>query len=219
MSIYVIYALLILFIFSVILGFILHNSRSVSTRASDYFNHLKNKTIGDNQVIDNKIEEKINNQKDESVDDNKKIRNEQTAQYLKLLEMYKNNIYRKQLKENIESIGEDKYEELNNYLSFSELSKLLGIDIEETISFFITEGLVERDHYTLVLTEKGIDMGGKYITHEEVKFIEFPKDIFNKLENKSKLIKPRVKKYKNENEINFWFMIIMIALVYFLFFK
>ncbi len=218
MDIGYVYAIVALFL--IILGFILHNSRSESTNATDYFNNLKNKSNEKKDESDNTLDDVKVADEDTPVDDSSvEIKKEQTAQYLMLLEMHKNNIYKKHLQENINNVDEDKYNELNDYLSFSELSKLLGIDVEETISFFISEGLVERDRYTLTLTEKGIDRGGKYITHEEVTWIEFPKDIFNKLEYESRPIQPTVKEYKNDNDTSFWSMVIIVVLVYFLFFR
>ena len=218
MDIGYVYAIVTLFLF--ILGFILHNSRSESTKATNYLNNLKNKSNEKKDKSDHTLDDVKVADEDTPIDDsNVEIKKEQTAQYLMLLEMHKNNIYKKHLQENINNVDEDKYNELDDYLSFSELSKLLGIDVEETISFFIREGLVSRDRYTLILTEKGIDIGGEYITHEEVTWIEFPKDIFNKLEYESRPIQPIVKEYKNDNDTSFWFIVIIVVLVYFLFFR
>lgn len=220
MNIYLIIVLITIFIILLIIAYLLHNSRSASTKAMDYFSSLKNVSSEKDNKPDDTVIEVAAEETDISVDENsEKIRMEQIDQYLMLLDMHRNSKHIKQLQENVDNIDEDEYNELNDYLSVSELAKLLGINVEETISFLIDEEFIEREHYTLNLTEKGIEIGGEYVTHEEVQWIEFPKDILNRLEHKNKKVKPKIKEHKEKQDIGFWFFVIVMVLVYLVFFR
>ena len=198
----------------------MHNARVSSTKATDYFKNLASKNTEDKNIElieDNKNEDE---EIEESDDTDKNIREEQTTKYLMLLEMHRNNKYKKEMQKNIDDINEDDLNELNDYITLAELSTLLGISTDETISFLISLGLMEREHYTLVLTDRGVDLGGQYNNQEDVAWIEFPKDILQRLETTYKKEPEITVKKKNKEAGDYvWFLIIVIALVYFFFFK
>lgn len=217
MDIYLIIGLIVILVILIIFAFILHNSRVSSTKATDYFNNLDFKKDDKSDIAtledkSNPAEEKVLESETNGIN----IREEQTSKYLMLMDMHKNNKYLKGLQESIENIDKD---DLSEYLNVSELSELLGMNTEDMISFLIDQGLIERDHYTLVLTDKGVDIGGQYNSHEEVTWIEFSKDILNKLENSTKTIEPKIRDKKSSEDGKIWFIVIVIALIYFLFFK
>ena len=220
MNVYIIIGSIIILIILLIFAIMLHNARVSSTKAIDYFNDLDSRNIEEDNSELEKENKNKNEKVEESDDTDKDIRDEQTAQYLLLLEMHKNNKYKKKMQRNIDDINEDDFNELNDYITLAELSTLLGISTDETISFLISMGYIEREHYTLVLTDRGVDLGGQYNSQEGVTWIEFPKDMLQRLENthtKDPTIK--VKKNKKEAGDNIWFVIIVVALVYFFFFK
>jgi len=220
MNIYILSGSIVVLVILLIFAFILHNARVSSTKATDYFKNLASKNTEDKNIElieDNKNEDE---EIEESDDTDKNIREEQTTKYLMLLEMHRNNKYKKEMQKNIDDINEDDLNELNDYITLAELSTLLGISTDETISFLISLGLMEREHYTLVLTDRGVDLGGQYNNQEDVAWIEFPKDILQRLETTYKKEPEITVKKKNKEAGDYvWFLIIVIALVYFFFFK
>jgi hypothetical protein len=219
MNIYLLIGAIVIIIL-LIFAFILHNARTPSTYARDYFNNAEKESENIEEPVDNALNEEVI-MEDESVDESTAIRNEQTEKYLWLLDIHKNNKYVKQLKNNIHTIDLAEYDEMNDYISLSDLAELWGVSVEELITYLISEKLIEREHYTLVLTEKGIELGGETINHEDVEWIEFPKDLLDRLGGKIKTIDKNTngKQYKDNNDIRFWFFVIVMILGYFFFFK
>jgi len=220
MNDYLLIVVIVIVIILLIFAFILHNSRSPSTYARDYFNNIEKESKNIEELVDKAVVEEVILE-DESVDESAVIRKEQTEKYLWLLDVHKNNKYTKQLKNNVDNVDPEKYDEMNNYLSLSDLAELWGVSVEELIMYLISEKLVEREHYTLLLTEKGIELGGETINHEDVEWIEFPKDLLDRLGRKIKITNDNTtrKQYTDNNDTGFWFVVIVLILGYFFFFK
>lgn len=220
MNIYIIIGSMVILIFLLVFAFILHNARVSSTKATDYFNNLDSKNSEENNsalLEENKSEEEIIEENDDTYQD---IKTEQTAKYLMLLEMHRDNKYKKEIQKSIDGIDKDNFDALNDYITIAELSTLLGLNTDETISFLISLGLIDSDHNTLVLTDRGVDIGGQYNNHEDVTWVEFPKDVISILVNTNeKEPKMEITEKKKDAENYIWFIIIVVGLVYFFFFK
>ena len=220
MNIYIISGSIVILIVLLVFALILHSTRVSSTKATDYFNNLDSKSTEEENSEssdENKSEEEII---EVNKDTGQDVKSEQTAKYLMLLEMHKNNKYKNEIQKIIDAIDEDYFNELNDYITIAELSILLALGTDETISFLISLGLIDRDHYTLVLTDKGVYFGGQYNNQEDVTWVEFPKDLINRLGTTyKKEPEIEVKEKNKEAGDNLWFLIIVVALVYFFFFK
>jgi len=221
MNIYLVIGAIVIVIILLIFAYILHNARTPSTNARDYFNNAGKELENIEKTVDNALDEEVIVD-DESVDDSTKIRKEQTEKYLWLLDIHKNNKYVKQLKNNIDTVDSVNYNEMNDYISLSDLAELWGVSVEELITYLISEKLIKREHYnTLALTEKGIELDGECIKHEDVEWIEFPKDLLDRLGGKIQTTDNNTtgKQYPDNNDTGFWFVIIVLIFGYFFFFK
>jgi len=220
MNTYLIIGAIVIVIILLIFAYILHSARTPSTNARDYFNNAEKESENIEETVDNVLDEEVIVD-DELVDDSTAIRKEQTEKYLWLLDIHKNNKYVKQLKNNIDTVDPVKYDEMNDYISLSDLAELWGVGVEELITYLISEKLIEREHYTLLLTEKGIELGGETINHEDVEWIEFPKDLLDRLDGKIKTTDNNTtkKQYTDNNDTGFWFVVVVLILGYFFFFK
>jgi hypothetical protein len=220
MNIYLIVVSTILVIILLVFAYILHNARSPSSYASDYFNKAEKESVTKEDIEDNTLGEEVILD-DKSADNNLINRKEQTETYLWLLDIHKNNKYTKQLKNNVDNLDPEKYDRMNAYLPLSDLAELWGVSIEELISYLISENLIEGEHNALILTEKGIKLGGEYINHEDHEWIEFPKDLLDRSASKIKATEETAneKQYKYDNSSGFWFLVIVIILGYFFMFR
>jgi len=221
-NLYLLGGISILIFLLVFFAIFLHNSRKASTKATDYFNHLHDDTEKTDDIEEsiNIIEEKEDKENEDKSNNTINITHKET--YLLLIENLKNQKDERQLHQAIKNIDEDAYTDPNRYASLSELSSFIAIDTEIFISRLIYEGLLERDGYTLLLTEEGFESGGRYQNENELVNIEFPINILFELDKGDQGEKPPPQKLYKKNkydELNFWVLLIVLFLIYAFFFN
>lgn len=191
----------------IIFAFFLHALRRESRVATDYFEKLNSEVVPEEKV--DLIGENDSNEEQSKESKNilKVITDEHYKMYYELLERHK-------MQTLMDKFDDEKNKELSDgYIHMNEIAKILNIDLEKVLEFFLKEGYLEREEYNLKLTEKGEEEGGRNIDFEAHTLIAWPKEIVEQLHR----IKRTTNKYtyKSRDEWIGWFWIIVVAVVFF----
>jgi hypothetical protein len=209
MDMYMLIGLGILLIVLMIFAFFLHASRRSSRVATDYFEKLNNKEVVLDEVdlLDKKDSKK--EESEESKISLKAITDEHYKMYYELLEKHK----MQKVMDKFDS-DENNTELSDGYMHMNEIAKIMDVELEKVLEYFIKEDYIERESYNLRLTEKGKEAGGRNIDFEGYILIAWPQEIVEQLHVIKRTKKKR--RVENKNELIGWFWIIVAIAAYFL---
>ena len=193
-----------------VFAFFLHASRRSSRVATDYFAKLKNKVTSDEKLDLLNEEDSKEEPLEEAQIILKAITDDHYKMYYELLEKHK----MQKVMDKFDS-DENNTELSDGYMHMNEIAKLMDVELEKVLEYFIKEEYIVREGYNLQLTEKGKEVGGRNIDFEGYTLIAWPQEIVEQLHViKRPNKKPR---FKNNDELIGWFWIIVAIVAYFLF--
>lgn len=169
-------------------AWILHQSRKPSMKATDYYLKLE-KQEKDKAEEDDNSEEALEPDEGNSalsdVDEEiNKTKQEHQEAYERLLAMHMQQKLLKDMKEKLLMVDDSKMESLPAYMTLQDFASLFDVPLDQILGFFIIEGLIEHDGYSLRLTEKSEKFGAMYRTDDDVEVPVFPKEILYLLHKK-----------------------------------